>query len=150
MADACPTIPHGNTNEEWSAAHQRLRDNQATWNCLAFAGLQVDDQGSVVECRQCPSCQSTISRPISAESAAEVFEQQASVLIRSVGALKTVASASPLHSAALPDEDGDSDVGDLSRPILTALTARRLGRRRTTVRCHRVTLISVGGTNDEG
>lgn len=75
---------HGDTRDEYNAAHDNLKADDATWNMLAFAGIQHDGQGRLVEYRHCPVCQSTLARPIAPEQALYLCQMQAALNERSM------------------------------------------------------------------
>ena len=80
-------IEHGNSADEYRVAHDALKDDSELWQMLAFAGLQHDGNGGLIEFRHCPSCQSTVARPIAQSDARFLCEAQAEIAWRSKQAL---------------------------------------------------------------
>jgi len=87
-------IDHGGSADEYRAAHETLKANREIWPSLSFAGLQHDGAGGLVELRHCPSCQSTLARPIAQSEALFLCESQAELAVRSKLALAEANEAS--------------------------------------------------------
>ena len=83
----CRRIDHGGTGDEYRVAHEALKANSETWQSLSFAGIQHDGRGGLVELRHCPSCQSTIARPIAPLDALFLCELQADIAARAKQAI---------------------------------------------------------------
>ena len=84
-----PPLPlaHGRSTDEWTAAHERLKANDASWQSLAFDGIQHNGCGELIEYRRCPCCQSTLGRPISAAAALSLCQEHAALYGRSAEAV---------------------------------------------------------------
>lgn len=78
---------HGNTRDEYNAAHETMKNDDGIWQTLAFAGIQHDGQGQLTDLRHCPFCQSTILRPIAPSDALFLCQVQAEIHARSMGAV---------------------------------------------------------------
>lgn len=89
-------LDHGSTDEEHRVAHEGFKADREIWQSLLFAGLQHDGHGSLIELRRCPSCQSTITRPIGPKAAISLCHQQFDLIKRLTRAV-TEAAASPIE-----------------------------------------------------
>lgn len=94
-------LSHGNTRDEYKAAHDAMRANDEIWQSLAFAGLQHDGLGQLGDLRHCPFCQSTLLRPISSADALSLAYVQAQLHARSIEAISD-ASRAPVVSGPSP------------------------------------------------
>ena len=95
MPDVSPApvpLAHGRSTDEWTAAHERLKANDTSWQSLAFDGIQHDGCGELIEYRRCPSCQSTLGRPITAAAALSICQEHAALHGRSAEAVLSALS----------------------------------------------------------
>jgi hypothetical protein len=84
------TFSHGETKEEWEAAHRKLKQPQI-WRSLALDGYMAH-AGKIFETRRCPclGCGSTISKRTSLRSALEVLASVSGLHTRSLEVLSSV------------------------------------------------------------
>lgn len=75
---------HGNTGEEWTMAHEALKNEPELWSRLQLRGMQFGASGELWEMRHCPSCGSSISRACSLPEALSVLADVAGVQSRSL------------------------------------------------------------------
>lgn len=92
-------IDHGRSADEYRTAHETLKASGELWPALAFAGLQHDGVGGLVELRHCPSCQSTLARPIAQSEALFLCESQADIALRSKLAISEATDHRSLRQA---------------------------------------------------
>ena len=64
--------------------HQRLLASVDRWRCCQFAGIQPSGTGLLYELRQCPECQSTISRLVPRDEALRILAEQIALLSRTL------------------------------------------------------------------
>lgn len=71
--------PLDHDDSDWQRAHELLRADSATWRYLQFAGLQAGMGGVLEDMRICPSCGSSIYRPVSQADAMDLLSDLARV-----------------------------------------------------------------------
>jgi len=78
------------TATETAAAHQALMADVAVWRRLVWQGIQPGLNGELFELRECPSCASTLARPVSQGEALRVLAEHNAVIQRTLVALAGV------------------------------------------------------------
>lgn len=76
-------LAHGNSGKDWSTAHAELERDAALWSRLNWLGIHQGSRG-LMEMRECPSCGSQISRPISMTEALDRLARISGVLHRTL------------------------------------------------------------------
>lgn len=76
-------LAHGNSGKDWSMAHAELERDAALWSRLNWLGIHQGSRG-LMEMRECPSCGSQISRPISVAEALDRLARISGVLHRTL------------------------------------------------------------------
>ena len=77
-------LNHGNSSEEWTAAHEALKNDAELWSRLQLRGMQWGAGGELWETRHCPSCGSSISKQSSLPEMLSVLADAAGVQSRSL------------------------------------------------------------------
>ena len=101
-------LSHG-PGADAESAHDAIKSDDALWTSLAFAGMQHDERGNLIESRRCPRCGSIISRPLSMRTASEFYEHQAALQARSKAALEAARRLLGLRRKKDSDEIHPSD-----------------------------------------
>lgn len=81
-------LVHGPSSAEWSRSHEALRGTPALWESLAFDGIQADGTGGLIELRRCPTCGSTLARPITKANAEMLMTRFEHICAQSLASLK--------------------------------------------------------------
>lgn len=84
-----PPLSHGPSGAEWESAHERLKEDPEVWSRLQFQGV-TGVRGAVYEMRGCPSCGSTINRPVCLSDAVAVLADYCGVVHRSLSMIPTL------------------------------------------------------------
>lgn len=66
--------------------YEQIKATPDVWACCQFAGI-LRILGTFIENRNCPNCQSTISKPVTREQAFAVIEQQRNLIERTLHAI---------------------------------------------------------------
>lgn len=84
---------HGTSGRNWIVAHAAIRKSDRLWSSIAFAGIQDDGYGELLEKRLCPACGLTRSRPITALDCVRVLSALGQVHAQSLDAVVSAGEA---------------------------------------------------------
>lgn len=95
-------LSHGSSAAAWADAHQRLREDDSVWANLQFQGISGQAGGPVHEMRACPSCGTTIYRPVSLPDAVSMLSDYCGVVQRSLAMIPALLVVGPGGEGASP------------------------------------------------
>lgn len=108
-------LAHGTTSDEWRSAHAAIKQDDALWPMLGFAGIQPDGHGQLYDSRHCPCCRSTLLRSVSYEEAFDILGRQAA-LVEQSRELVATASATATQPPSQHDTLAEKTVPTPHRP----------------------------------